>query len=288
MKKAVISILLLLPFVLLVIIAIAGRIYGNISYIKVESVELLTHLEQPIVEKTIQIEKNTPYQLKWKILPENATDKGVKFTSSIPEAVTVSEDGIVTGLVADNSAIITITTNDGAKTDSIMFEVTDSHITGIELSAQELSLRINQTQTIVATVLPITATEKGVVWYSSNPEVVSVDNGVVKALKEGEATIYAVTMVGSHTASCQVIVKGEQKVYFKESKFKIDTASIDLKTLIAYDEDVDISFITFELVSGPFAVINNHILTFSRAASARIKVFYADSTAFSEAIILYQ
>lgn len=288
MKKAVISILLVLPFILLVIIAIAGRIYGNISYIKVESVELLTQLEQPIVEKTIKIEKNTPYQLKWKILPENATDKGVKFTSSIPDAVKVSEQGIVTGLIADNSAIITITTNDGAKTDSIMFQVTDSNITGIELSAQELSLSINQTQTLTATVLPITATEKAVIWYSSNPEVASVENGVVKALKEGESTIYAVTVVGSHTASCKVVVKGEQKVYFTDSKFIIDSPSIDLKTLIAYDENVDTSLIKFELVSGPFAVINNDILTFSKTASARIKVFYSDSTAFSEAIILYQ
>lgn len=60
--------------------------------------------------------------------------------------------------------------------------------------------------TITATIEPENVTEKSLFWSSSNSDVAEVDeNGHVKVLKEGHATIYAETMDGSGlVATCAV------------------------------------------------------------------------------------
>ena len=76
--------------------------------IPVESVE--------INRKNIALGEGDSKTLKATILPENAADKKVTWTSSNNEAVTVDSTGKITG-VAAGEADITVKTNDGGKTD---------------------------------------------------------------------------------------------------------------------------------------------------------------------------
>ena len=67
------------------------------------------------------------------------------------------------------------------------------------------NLTLGETDTLIANVAPSTATNKTVVWTSSNDSVVSVDNtGKITALREGTATITVTTADGSKTARCFV------------------------------------------------------------------------------------
>ncbi|WP_273130269.1 Ig-like domain-containing protein [Bacillus weihaiensis] len=69
----------------------------------------------------------------------------------------------------------------------------------ISLNKSSLSLKVNQTEKLTATVNPSTATNKNVTWTSSNPSVATVDSkGNVKALKVGSTTITA-TASGSQS-----------------------------------------------------------------------------------------
>ncbi|MEH6956385.1 Ig-like domain-containing protein [Neobacillus drentensis] len=62
----------------------------------------------------------------------------------------------------------------------------------ITLNKSSLSLMINRTAQVKATVAPNTAINKSVSWTSSNPAIATVDaNGNVKAVKEGSTTITA-------------------------------------------------------------------------------------------------
>lgn len=64
--------------------------------------------------------------------------------------------------------------------------------TDITLDSNTLRLKIGDSYQLAATVLPENATDKSVIWSSSDSEVASVsDNGLVKGLKEGHATITA-------------------------------------------------------------------------------------------------
>ena len=77
--------------------------------------------------------------------------------------------------------------------------------TGLTLSTSTLTFTAVGTQTIVATPEPSDTTDI-IIWNSSNEEVVTVNNGVVKAVFNGEAIITATC--GSVTATCSVSVSG--------------------------------------------------------------------------------
>ena len=80
-------------------------------------------------------------------------------------------------------------------------------VTGVSLSQSELTLNVNESVTLTATVSPENATNKNVSWSSSDETVATVDtNGVVKALKEGTATITVKTEDGEKTATCSVTI----------------------------------------------------------------------------------
>lgn len=77
-------------------------------------------------------------------------------------------------------------------------------VSGISLDKQSLSLTVGGSATLTATVTPDNATDKTVVWSSSNSSVASVENGVVTAKVAGQAIITA--KAGSQTATAVVNV----------------------------------------------------------------------------------
>ncbi|MGN0606992.1 MAG: carbohydrate-binding protein, partial [Oscillospiraceae bacterium] len=86
------------------------------------------------------------------------------------------------------------------------------NVAGIRLNQETLALNAGETAQIKAEVFPENATDKVVIWTSSNPLVASVDkNGVVTALSDGTVEILARTLEPSDkqfTAKCKVSVTG--------------------------------------------------------------------------------
>lgn len=81
------------------------------------------------------------------------------------------------------------------------------NVTGVSLDKHTLSIKAGENQTLIATVSPDNATDKSLVWTSSNEAVATVDeNGFVTGIKEGTATITVTTADGSFTDSCEVTV----------------------------------------------------------------------------------
>ena len=119
--------------------------------------------------------------------PSDATDKSVTWTSSNPSVATV-ENGVVKAIKVGNA---TITAKSGDKTATCAIKVEATPVTSITLDKTGASLRAGESITLIATVNPSDATDKSVTWSSSNPSVATVENGVVKAIKVGNATITA-------------------------------------------------------------------------------------------------
>lgn len=82
-------------------------------------------------------------------------------------------------------------------------------VTGVTVSPTEKKLTyIGESFTLVPTVTPDNATNKGVSYSSSNTSVATVGaDGTVKAVSEGTATITVTTDDGGKTATCVVTVK---------------------------------------------------------------------------------
>ncbi len=139
------------------------------------------------------------------VLPSSATDKSVTWSSSNTSVATVSSSGVVTAK-AGGSATITVTTNDGGKKATCQVSVSVP-VTGVSLDQTALSMVVGESQTLHATVLPSSATDKSVTWSSSNTSVATVSSsGVVTAKGGGKATITVTANDSGSTATCSVTV----------------------------------------------------------------------------------
>ena len=145
-------------------------------------------------------------QLNVTIIPENATNKNVTWTTSSSSVASVS-DGKVTALKAGNATIIA-TSKDGGKTAAceIVVSAKEYAVTSVTLDRTSAELTEGDELTLTATVNPENATNKNVTWSSSNPSVATVSNGKVTALKAGSATIIVSSEDGGKTATCEIRV----------------------------------------------------------------------------------
>lgn len=82
-------------------------------------------------------------------------------------------------------------------------------VTGIELDQTTANMTVGETLTLTATVTPEDATNKNIIWTSSNEEMATVKDGVVTALAAtgyDEVVITATTEDGNFSASCSIYI----------------------------------------------------------------------------------
>ena len=135
--------------------------------------------------------------------PEVATNKEVTWTSTNPHVASVN-NGHVTAMGPGNAVIIVTTVEGNYKATCYVSVVRP--VEGVTLDSTSLNLVVNEETTLVATILPSDATNKEVTWVSSNPSVVKVDNGKVKALAPGNAIVSVITLDGHKEATCTITV----------------------------------------------------------------------------------
>ncbi len=126
------------------------------------------------------------------ISPDDATNPNLEWTSSNPEIAEVSTEGLIRG-VSVGEAIITAATTDGSNlTASCSVIVTPIVAESISIKPNNHDMIVGQTFEISVEILPLDTTDKSVLWESSNPEVVEVDeNGTIIALNAGSSIITA-------------------------------------------------------------------------------------------------
>ncbi|MGN0804114.1 MAG: Ig-like domain-containing protein [Candidatus Coproplasma sp.] len=147
-------------------------------------------------------------------------DVAVTWSSSDENIATVSSTGVVTG-VAEGTVTITAIAEGYSESDAsthylkaeyvITVSAEEIPITGVTLNTNTLTLGVGNKGSLLATVAPTNATNRAVIWTSSDSTVATVTDGVVTALKAGTATI-TVTTQGTdkdgktHSYTCEVTV----------------------------------------------------------------------------------
>ena len=148
-----------------------------------------------------------PYvQLTATVIPSNATNKNVSWSSSNTAVATVSNTGFVNA-TGPGDATITVRTEDGNRTATCTVHSTYRPVTGVRLNTQNLNLLAGKTAQLVFFIVPYDAGNHGVSWKSSNTAVATVsEHGLVTAISTGGAIITVSTEDGSKTATCSIIV----------------------------------------------------------------------------------
>lgn len=150
------------------------------------------------------------------VLPENATNKGVCWSSHDETIAKVSTTGIVTG-IGQGKTTIKVQTEDGDYSASCQVEVLDTNpptpptgtvsVVGVVLNPDQYTLKINESVQLTAIIQPADATNKEVSWSSSNESVAKVlQEGKVTASHAGDAIVTVKTTDGNFIATCYIQV----------------------------------------------------------------------------------
>lgn len=165
-----------------------------------------------ITPETAEMIYGEELQLEVTFIPENATNKNIKFwATSNAEIATVDENGMVRA-TGSGAVVITAVTEDGEKTATSRINCMVP-VTGISVSPPEIEMEVEETFRLKIVVSPENATNRELTCISSHPEIVEVDNqGALKAISKGEAVITVTTIDGAYSAECVVIVKEDTHV----------------------------------------------------------------------------
>lgn len=148
-------------------------------------------------------------QLSATVEPSTATNKTYIWSSSDETIATVSNDGLVTA-VKIGSCTIKATAQDGSNVvGECAITVETTKVTSITVLPATATLKVADTQTLTASVLPNDATDKSYVWSSSDEAIATVDaTGKVTAVAKGSCSIKATAQDGSAVVGeCAVTVE---------------------------------------------------------------------------------
>lgn len=146
---------------------------------------------------------NISYRLNATIQPEGAKELEIEWSSSDPSIATVNSSGLV---FYHKAGEVVITARVGTYTDTCIFRII-TPVRSIILSETEKDMMIGETLLLVATLMPADATNKEVIWESSDTRVATVEeSGLVTAVGSGTAHITCRAQNGDVTASCTINV----------------------------------------------------------------------------------
>ncbi len=139
------------------------------------------------------------------VLPSNATNTKVTWSSSNPQVVSVDELGMISPLVP-GIATITVITEDGTKT-AVCAVTVYAVSTAISLTLDKSTLDLLVGSSAVMLVATVRPANTKLIWLSSNESVVVVDQlGNVTPVSIGYAQIIVKTADGASIARCFVTV----------------------------------------------------------------------------------
>ena len=177
--------------------------------VSVTATPAVIHVESISLNKTeLEMVTGDRENLSATVLPSDADDKSVTWTSSDESIATVSKSGKVSAISA-GKVTITATTVDGGLTASCVINITAKvvPVTGVSLDEESVDFKVGETKQLTATVLPSSASNKGVTWSSTNEAVVTVsETGLLTAVSAGSAIVTVKTDDGGYQEYCIVSV----------------------------------------------------------------------------------
>lgn len=216
------------------------------------------------------------------VLPSNATDKSVEWSSNNPNVAKV-ENGKVTGIKAGKTTITvsSVENKDIEATCDVTVVADNVSVTGVELDKTSLDMKEGDEVTLTATVKPEDAENKNVSWSSSNTDVATVANGKVVAKAVGTSVITVTTEDGGYTATCTVTVEPNK---ISVTGVELDRTSLDmtegdevtLKATVKPEDATDKS-VRWSSNNTDVATVKDGRITANMAGTATITVYSVEN-----------
>lgn len=184
-------------------------------------------------DEEITLTEGMSITLRATVLPADATDKTVTWSSSNTYVAAVDQNGKVTAN-AEGLAFVKASAQGKEATCAIIVKKKTIAVSRVSLNWERYTLTKGKTLVLEATVYPSNATDKTVTWSSSDETVASVDQrGKVIALEVGKAVITATA--GDCSATCSLKVESDIVVAVSVTlnKNSLTLAEGESETLVA-------------------------------------------------------
>ena len=159
------------------------------------------------IDKTT-INKGETIKLNVEILPEEAKNHEVIYSSNNNNVAQVDGSGNITG-IKSGKATITVKAKENNVSSSVNITVY-TPVSDVILQEDEIYLQKEEEITIKPIILPTDASNKNISFKSLDTNVVTVtNNGLIKAIEEGTTTIEVKTEEGKITKQVKIIVLGQ-------------------------------------------------------------------------------
>jgi len=189
----------------------------------------------------------------------------------------LKQNVIITDIKSDNSNIliennkvialnkgnskITITTNTNKQV-FLNVLIKEPILENVTLNKLKLELLVNEEENLFVITTPNYFKDEKVTWSSSDEKVVTVDNGKIKALKVGNATIKAKVLDKEVECKVTVLDKRKQVTYFRLDKIGLNLNVNEIYKLnIFTDQNINLDEINWSSTNNDVATINKSIIT---------------------------
>lgn len=233
-------------------------------------------------QKEIKLYLGENRSLTATVLPSDASDKNVTWSSSNPNVATVSTAGNVVSKSV-GTTVITVKTADGGHQASCHVTVLEPvvYATSLTITPQALNMNIGESASLTLQMLPSNANEK-LVWESDNESVARVVNGDITAVGVGVAKIM---VKGKNVTSNAVTVTVIDKfavtgVKLNESEKSLQVGDSFTLTATVLPEDARDKTVTWSSDKESVATVKDGVVTAVSPGTAIIKVT-AGAGAFS-------
>lgn len=160
-------------------------------------------------EKKPSVAVGRSIALSWTVKPQDATDSSVSFSTNKPDVVSVSDDGIVTGLKR-GECYVYATANDGSGKKATIRVTVTQPVTGVTMKYTSQNVGLNKYTTNTAILEPANADNKKMQWTSQDERIATVSgNGLnpkVTGRAWGTTTIIGTTDDGSYVVTYTINV----------------------------------------------------------------------------------
>jgi len=200
-------------------VTVASAIYPSVRTacsVTVYNEQTAIHVKDVVISpEELVLYVGESVQLKVNIVPEDASDKTVVWSSTASQVATVDEKGCVLAVSA-GEASITAKANDGGIQATCAIRVKRNEVTSVSISKEKLTLKPGQSAQLKASITAkdpdVQPTDTTLTWNSSNPSVATVKDGLVQALAEGSSIITVASFSNqSAVAQCELTVYDDGK-----------------------------------------------------------------------------
>lgn len=245
----------------------------------------VTVTEVKVSNKTLSMAVGETATLSATVLPENATDKSVQWSSDKVGIVSVSKSGKLTAK-AEGVAKITVTTTDAGLTDVSTVTVI---VHQIILDEPDVVLDLGTEQEISYTTSPESYNPTTLKVISSDPTIVEIkDEYTLHGIKKGEVTVTVSDPDNkSVTTSCSVkVTQLVKSLKINKERLDLEVGKTEQLSVTILPTDADNKELTWVANGGHISVSETGLVTALSAGTSNVFVSTKDGSELIEQCVV--